>query len=125
MDTKYKNKVLESIMRQSSILPYQISKLANIIFAGTTPGSPARSLVVDMIADSAHKSEDWNRMVERLNREVINDAMKTMMEDEYGQVLGEGRGHLRDFRTEICCSVLARLREEDIVYGHGSRLHDT
>jgi hypothetical protein len=40
----------------------------------------AVSLVVDLIADSAHQRDDWDRMVKSLNREVTNDAMEAMME---------------------------------------------
>lgn len=53
--------------------------MSRIIFAGTVPGSPARKLMVDMIADLAQNNDDWSRMVQVLPREALNEAMTTIM----------------------------------------------
>ncbi|KAJ4348435.1 uncharacterized protein N0V89_009809 [Didymosphaeria variabile] len=67
MDIKYKDVVLQKIMGER-IPTREIAAVANQIYGGSTPSSPARRLMADMVADLAQKGDEWNFVIERLNK---------------------------------------------------------
>lgn len=84
LDTKYKNSVMNRIIEvrcQSGWSPGPAC--AEIIYEGTSPGSPARRLLADLLAYGAHDDSDetvgWMKFIEDLPREALVDAMKALV----------------------------------------------
>ncbi|KAJ4300773.1 hypothetical protein N0V90_002861 [Kalmusia sp. IMI 367209] len=63
MDNKYKNAILKQMM------DFALSK-----------GSPARTLMVDILVELAHSdSKNWMRDVELYSKELLTDIVKAIM----------------------------------------------
>lgn len=79
MDIKFKNSVLDSIMAVSEEFGWSpTGETANIIFRGTPANSPARKLVVDVVAHRAFDSDNWNEELQLCDREFLLEALREM-----------------------------------------------
>lgn len=81
MDIRYKNDVMrEMIGRKYGTRTF--AWVANTIYNGTPSTSPARRLVADMFAYAAGNDEagDWDFVIERINKQVLVDALKTTVQ---------------------------------------------
>jgi hypothetical protein len=83
LDTKYKNRVVETIIKAINESNWSMgSESVGIIYAGTPSGSPLRRLVADQVAYVAHDdSEDdvgWMTFFDEYPREALLDALKAM-----------------------------------------------
>jgi hypothetical protein len=84
LDASYKNAVLSKIADAHKACNWTLAaKSSVIIYAGTTPGSSARRLLSDMIANDAYDdsalSVGWMAFIPDLPQELLADAMKTML----------------------------------------------
>jgi hypothetical protein len=85
IDTTYKNTILDTfitIQIKTSWSPEP--DCANIIFAGTLPGHPARRLLADFVAhnawDDSHLSPvGWMSSIDDYPQQLLADAMKTIL----------------------------------------------
>jgi hypothetical protein len=82
LDVPFKNAVLvelAQVSRASKSTPS--TKILEVIFAGTCPGSPLRRLVVDMIAHYAY-DEDWDKHVSQYSHEVAIEVLRAVVKGE-------------------------------------------